>query len=370
MHKMKFNNFNKNTFLFLGFFIILLLLLDVTLACIDLYPMKKKINTKIRQQHPYYHHALRPSMFHAFEEVGLDVSYTLITNSLGFKDSSMRQVPLKVNKRRLLFIGDSFTEGILLPYALTFTGQIANHRPDLDILNAGITSYSPLIYFLKVEYLINEVGLQFDELYVFIDISDIQDEYVYNEVERFAPALEASCFRDFLLKIDRFINNHSYIYNLLKQLMYHLSEQRRIYGSRAVWTFNQHLYDKYDLNIREEDVKKWAEKGIVHAQDNMQKLVNLCKNNNIQITIVIYPWNSQIYAKDIPSKQQIIWRSFAEKNNIGFLDLFPIFINDESPQTILGRYFFHENDHWNACGHALVANKVLEFMKKNEKNIH
>jgi hypothetical protein len=34
----------------------------------------------------------------------------------GFKDSGVRDVPLTTDKHRILFMGDSFTEGIGVPY--------------------------------------------------------------------------------------------------------------------------------------------------------------------------------------------------------------------------------------------------------------
>ena len=45
-----------------------------------------------------------------------------------------------------------------------------------SVLNAGVSSYSPIIYWKKVEDLINITRLEFDELIVYLDISDIQDE--------------------------------------------------------------------------------------------------------------------------------------------------------------------------------------------------
>ena len=144
------NYSKKDIFLSLGIFIALFLIIDLTLGYLDLKPMKKRY-MEIRTQHHYYHHGLKPCKSSFFEEVASEYGYPLTTNSLGFKDSSTRQVPLKVDKKRILFIGDSFTEGLFIPYELTFTGQIAKYRPDLDILNAGVSSYSPLIYYLKVD---------------------------------------------------------------------------------------------------------------------------------------------------------------------------------------------------------------------------
>ena len=42
-------------------------------------------------------------------------------------------------------------------------------------MNSGVNSYSPSIYYKKIEHFINE-GYQFDHALVFLDISDIFDE--------------------------------------------------------------------------------------------------------------------------------------------------------------------------------------------------
>ena len=105
----------------------------------------------------------------------------LHTNSLGFKDKSSRRIsllPSKNFKKRIVFIGDSFTEGLMLEYKNTFVGIIDKelNKQSIEVLNAGVSSYSPIIYWRKIKYLIEEVRLKFDELSVFIDISDFCDE--------------------------------------------------------------------------------------------------------------------------------------------------------------------------------------------------
>jgi hypothetical protein len=259
---MQLNYSKKKLFLFWGVFIALFLIIDLTMGYLDLKPMKK-LYIKIRTQHHYYHHDLKPCKSSYFEEVSSGYGYPLTTNSLGFRDSSMRQVPLKADKKRILFIGDSFTEGAFIPYELTFAGQIARYRPDLDILNAGVSSYSPLIYYRKVDYLLNKTGLKFDELFVFIDVSDIRDEYWYNDVERFTPSLEASFFNDLIFNTERLVNNHSYTYNLLKQVIETISETKTNSGETEMWTLNQDIFDKYNLDIKEKNIRKWEGKGIV-----------------------------------------------------------------------------------------------------------
>jgi hypothetical protein len=57
-----------------------------------------------------YDHGLAAN-FDGYDVWG-EVRYRLITDSLGFKDASVREVALKSASRRILLIGDSFTEGI------------------------------------------------------------------------------------------------------------------------------------------------------------------------------------------------------------------------------------------------------------------
>ena len=54
---------------------------------------------------------------------------------------------------------------------------------NIEVLNAGVGSYHPSIYFDKISYLINNINLEFDELVVFIDISDAYDEFDKDIIE-------------------------------------------------------------------------------------------------------------------------------------------------------------------------------------------
>src|SRR5688572_4103522 len=68
------------------------------------------------------------------------LSYDLRTNSLGFKDATNRTVPLQSDGPRVLFIGDSFTEGVGFAYEQTFVGIIDSvlGRSGVDVLNAAV----------------------------------------------------------------------------------------------------------------------------------------------------------------------------------------------------------------------------------------
>ena len=125
------------------FCILTIVVLDVVLtyAYKKLFNFKKSPVTNIVVKHDVYHHTFKKSM----TEIGPE--YSIYSNSLGFKDASPREIDLESTNHRILFIGDSFTEGVTLNYEDTFVGIIDSKLIDkqIEVLNAGRSSYSPII---------------------------------------------------------------------------------------------------------------------------------------------------------------------------------------------------------------------------------
>lgn len=132
------------------------------------------VASKFRVAHPVYGHTFPPN-YEGDEQWGTTRN-NVVTNSLGFKDATSREVPLRPDRKRVLFVGDSFTEGVGVPYEETFVG-LGSAFPNLDVLNAGVSDYGPSVYYLKTKYLL-DLGLQVNEIIVYVDISDVADEAV------------------------------------------------------------------------------------------------------------------------------------------------------------------------------------------------
>ena len=124
--------------------------------------------SKFRVANPVYGHTLAPNF--SGEDVWGFITTKIFTNSLGFKDARVREVPLRSDRKRVLFMGDLFTEALGVAYEESFVGRFATAFPQLDVLNAGVSGYAPSVYYAKTKYLI-EMGLQTDEVIVYIDIS-------------------------------------------------------------------------------------------------------------------------------------------------------------------------------------------------------
>ena len=124
----------------------------------------------------YYHHDLRP-MSSFYDHWGYE-KYKIFTNDLGFKDKSNRKVIFK--KRNILFIGDSFTEGVGLSYEDTYVGiiesKLKNKYEDIEILNAGVQSYSTAIYLSKIYYLLENKKLPITDVVIMVSSGDIFDD--------------------------------------------------------------------------------------------------------------------------------------------------------------------------------------------------
>jgi hypothetical protein len=192
------------------FSLLVFVCMDLILAGI----LIRSADRSFRTSHPYYHHGLIPGQ-RALASWN-NINYPVFTNSMGFRDSLIRDIPLKTGRRRILFMGDSHTEGVGLRFEDTFTGQITSRLDpeEYEILNGAAVSYSPRIYYLKTKYLIEERGLEFDELFVFIDISDIQNEIVYRDFNPRHPGL----FGRWRFSAGQVLVNRSYTVNTLGKL--------------------------------------------------------------------------------------------------------------------------------------------------------
>lgn len=148
----------------------ILLILDLIYSnFIYVIPQRPSWGPAPRVANDQYHHGLAAN-FSGHDGWGF-ISYPLYTNSLGFKDASARVVPLTETRYRVLLIGDSFTEGVGVPFDETFAGLLYRAGSDrsepVEFLNAGVAGYSPVLYYKRIKYLLDS-GLRFQEVIVFI----------------------------------------------------------------------------------------------------------------------------------------------------------------------------------------------------------
>ncbi len=331
----------------------------------------------------YYHHALKPNL--SSEPLWGFTRYPQATDSLGLRDDEPRQVPLVGSHRRLLFLGDSFTEGIGVPNNQTFVGIIA-HRikqagSDTEVFNGGVASHSPRLYLLHLQDLIEREGAKFDEIVVFIDVSDIQDELIY---EDFTPGRFTLSFA--LRYFKQFSEQHSLLAHVLfnrlpllqpyiDSLRMWMRKQQRATTSlnpvghaaaaaepaipgpqrppQAVWN-NPNYYKDRDTWIDNDDAfRAWGVYGLKLARENLARLRDYAASKGMPISFAIYPWRR--FALHPDNRGRTEWTKIAAEESWILADLYPDFAALPDP----ARLYIPGDVHWNAEGHQFVAEMWL-----------
>jgi lysophospholipase L1-like esterase len=322
----------------------------------------------VGQPDAYYHHDL-PKNFDGPRDWG-DREYRLVTNSLGFKDSADRQVAREGAGYRILFLGDSFTEGVGFPYEETFAGifAAAAAREGIEVLNAGVVSYSPKLYYLKTRYLLQNLHLKFDELIVFLDYTDIQDEIRY---EAFVPSAEFGLSRYYLVnRLDAFLKQRSLTYwkargLILEQTGHFDDELFTTESEENLLIYDQEFVDNWAIERNQWEYNqrvyaKWGKRGVELALKHMDSLCQLCREHGVRLKIAVYPWPNQIKRQDLGSKQVQIWEAFCAEGGLDFINYYPTFIDGSEPRSVVEKYFIPGDVHWNREGHQRVAEVLLE----------
>ena len=342
--------------------------------------------TSFRTPHYYYHHGLQPDQ-NTWAAWGSSI-YPVKTNSLGMVDSAVYDVKLKSDKPRLLILGDSHSEGVGVPYEKTFSALLAKRLGQkMEVLNASCISYSPKIEYLKAKFLFDE-GLEMDHIFVLIDISDMQNELVY---ENFEPQ-EKSLMNQAWYSGKFFLKSHSSVFYLINSIVEKrqtrkffekakfFNEQRVVGTPANALELYASFFKGFDDNVLlsnpqfhgvgewyyNEGFRKLADRGIELGQDYILKLKELCASKNVGLTISVHPWHYQILKENDHDYYVEKWRSFAEAHGIGFVNLFPLFINSRNPVITTKMFFIKDDNHWNEFGHDRVADWLESYFQKNE----
>ncbi len=320
----------------------------------------------LREVSPVFHHTLKVNGQQVDQKWG-HLSSPLYTNSLGFKDRNIRDVPLVSPNFRFLFIGDSFTEGVGFEYDKTFVGLmdtiLANEH--IEVLNAAVSSYAPTIYYKKTKYLLETVGLDFDHLVVFLDISDIEDEAKHYEIRDgrvIGFFSETSKIKDFVYEYTGLLKN---VFVFAEKIQTAIgrdpealrSPEERRFGlnrQRSLWTVDETIF------------KEYGKRGLEKARYHMDLLYQLLQQHHITMSIAVYPWPDQIIHVDLLSRHVTFWKEWANHNSVVFFNFFPSFIFPESdPKEVISDNFIEGDVHWNEAGHKFVAQELYQKIRKS-----
>jgi hypothetical protein len=303
-------------------------------------------------------------------------------NSLGFRDNEYS--PSKTSgKKRIIFLGDSFTWGWGIKKDEIYTERLENILDNSEVINMGIPGYG-----VEQEFnVLNQYALRFAPDIIVVGF--FLDDFLSKDL--FAISWEKFPFKDlpvclmqpemielkeylfnFFLSAQRFLRSHSILYNFVAQKIKttrQLEWFREGLAERGIMKSDLPFSIAASLSLKKKDQWNFTENALI-------QMGKICESRNIKLAVVIIPEKSQVYKKFWPfiiAKYGIdiedlflpnrYIKKVCEKNNISALDLLPEF---KSHAELGEELYFDYDPHWNSHGHELAANLVRDFL--NEKS--
>ncbi|HSF44336.1 MAG TPA: hypothetical protein VLT87_31400 [Thermoanaerobaculia bacterium] len=361
------------------------------------------------EDHPY-----RP--FARARQTWGTATYTICTNSLGFKDRCPpgREVAKDpAPRRRVVFLGDSFTEGVGFPQEQTFSGfaeaVLNRDGGGFKALNGGRVSYSPLLEFQRLAKFF-AAGNRAGAVVLLPDLSDLQDEIDYSSRYEVSATGEPLRFRG--AQYDPFrvaVYNHSALARGIRRRAERwlapgsdpdprAVEEERTRLARATTPLSardllaasglgRHLL-RPNWIFHRPSLDGWVKDGFRSLEGNLVRAQRLAEENGARFLVVIYPWPQMLYTRDdparyevlaarfpepfkdremirgrlptdIPSEYQTQMRELCRRHGIPLLDLVPDFQATERSEEL----FIPGDVHFSEAGHRLAGAQIAAAVR-------
>ena len=358
------------------FFISILLFLFVDFFFGNLILTKLNINrdNSFRISNNYYQHGFKKNYSTKNAYWG-PYKYIFCSNHLGLRSNCSY---LEKNKYDYAFIGDSQTEGVGLNYEDTIAGLFSD-KTNKSVLNLGIVSASPSIYFKRIDYFLKQ-DVYFNELFMFIDLSDIHDEIGYNEnllnsensyvcrnnLENKTISEKEKKISIFKLKYilrDNFKISYFILHTLWWKFNFKKTSKNYSLNYldkdfyRSAWTYNSNLKE-----YRSPDCLEYL---ISSTKNVVENIYNLLNSKNINLSIIVAPWPGTILHDKKNSKHVKIWEKFCNTRCKNFYNLFPYFFKhakQNGPNKTIEQHFFKYDVHYNKYANNVIANYLVDTL--------
>lgn len=248
------------------------------------------------------------------------------TNSLGFRDGeySRQKTP---GRKRILFLGDSFTLGWGIPVADTYAkrleSMLAQKGQGIEVINMGVGNYNSS---MEVE-LFKLKGLELNPDMVVL-------MYYINDTEP-TPVIDNSTYpllKHFYLP--------AYISTKVKQL--------KLMNAQQDW-LAAHYRSIYNPDSR----------GFMVNRRALAELVTLCAERNIRLLMVNIPDLRRLKGYPFTFATDYI-RGVADEHRLPFLDLQPVL----EPYDEKSLWVSMDDPHMNVLANKLAAESIYRIMTK------
>jgi len=366
---------SAKTIKFMLILILVSVFFDLAINLVLPEKLKKKIGISLNYSlfSQKYHHEIASNI--GVNEFWGNKKTKIYTDKNSFRILKGQKELYEMYDNNIAFVGDSFVWGSGVNYEDHFISQL---KSDHNYLNLGYVSYSPSIYFKKIEDLLINKKISIKKVFLFIDTSDIWDEgvayredYDGNIVNNFKTDYEnTKKVKKYLVK--NYLKQNSFFFKFYEFFFrYYLRKPNNLnkclndnknftkYLNWEKWRYS------FDKNLQKEGwVKKGGKKSIFY----IAKIARLLEENNAKLILVLYPSALEVVEEISEGKSYHInfFKSWAKKNSIEYINFYKSFNKYNNGVKNYKSFYILCDLHWNEEGHQVVG-KIIDKYLSNVK---
>ena len=358
-----FFNFNrlkklsKNAFKLIAIVILISIAIEVILQIADQTP-------KLTEPDEILHHKFISNLKFHSKTNEWDVFYNI--NSFG-----LRGEEVELTKNKILVLGDSFTFGIGVNLNQTFPEllkkKINGHGKNIEVVNAGVISYSPVLEYL---FLKQKISTFKPSLVILnFDMSDLQDDYNY-----FSSAKKDN--NNLVIAAGEETDLSRSVFSSLKTLQIINSLISKASKSETTNYIKPGdiLTDRFAFTRNGIEITKEYQNALNISLTYLLEINKLSKKHNSGFIITVYPYGHQVNTKEwnlgrgvhlfkndtfYSDRLAKIIENFGKENNITVFNLFQGF-KDSTDYPL----YYPYDGHLTEKGHGLMADLMYNNLIK------
>jgi len=282
----------------------------------------------------------------------------------------------------IIFLGDSFTFGMGLPWEDTFVG-IYEKGSSGPVINAGVSSWSPTPYLWQYKRAISAGVLRTPHAaIVAIDISDVQDEAAIWEDgqdhprRRNYPTSSAQISLQPTSSLKGFFTSRllgtSRIFRMIRYQIIQDSPVNEDPFDQIRSAFTWRSWDAIESAMTEAPggferigyQPLGVRGGLAAIRDKLATISSIARENNSDLWILIYPWPAQLrHPSTIFDWEQFNVDMCHDIKCRGVINTFPRFRSLAVDSDWYDKLYVHGDIHFNKFGNQVIADVIKVVVK-------
>lgn len=335
--------------LILGNLVVLIVLLGLVEIGLRVLGIGYGSNPHIR--HPIYHHVNPPNYyFTVHDPIGEEFGgHSVYYNTEG-RRINPQHIESQGKEKTIAFLGDSFVKAAEVPFQKSFFGILQKKLSNIEFINYGVSSYSPVLYYLQTKNIILKNQPLPDQAFILLYSNDVLDDSLYLNNAKYNDLGKLIAIDGGKSNIFVQVLRKSYLIRLMRRMQLKLKfilEKRK----------NQSNDNRVIGGYLEQVPSFTGSPSAIYTK----KTIELLEDEGIETWLMVVPSKYAHYNKDFLGEElseQV--QEWAKKYQFNFINLHLPF---EKSTLVLDEKLFYKVDvHFNEKGHQLVADIIRPYI--------